>query len=75
MVSLFIALVGLVLLFIAPIRYTGLIFVVILVATLAITVLDMSTHQPTRTDLIGLVLAIMLGGIALFMRSEGSMRD
>ncbi|SPM42813.1 Mycobacterium numidiamassiliense ORFan [Mycobacterium numidiamassiliense] len=75
MVSLFIAVVGLVLLLIAPIRYTGLIFAIILVATLAITVLDMSTHQPTHTDLIGLVLAVMLGGIALFMRSEGSMRD
>jgi hypothetical protein len=74
MLSLFIALVGLVLLALGPIRHTGMIFVLTLVTTLMITVFDMSTHQPTSTDLAGFILALMLGGTALFFRSERSMK-
>ncbi len=75
MVSLFIAGVGLVFLAFGPIRHTGLIFTLTLVVTLALTVFDMSTHQPTSTDLAGLTLALMLGGAALFIRSERGMKD
>ncbi|BAX92611.1 hypothetical protein MSG_02467 [Mycobacterium shigaense] len=74
-VSLFIAVIGLVVQVLAPIRYTGLIFALNVGATLGLTVLDMSTHRLTSTDLAGFVLALMLGSIALFMRSERIMRD
>lgn len=75
MVSLFIAGIGLVLLAVGPIRYTGLIFTLTLAATLLLTVFDMSTHQPTSTDLAGFTLALMLGGAALFIRTERGMKD
>jgi len=75
MVSLFIAGIGLVLLALGPTRYTGLIFMLTLTATLALTVLDMGTHQPTSIDLAGFTLALMLGGAALFIRNERGMKD
>ncbi|MGB9224818.1 MAG: hypothetical protein ACLPXZ_01010 [Mycobacterium sp.] len=74
MISLCIAIFGLILLAAAPTRHTGAIFALILAATLGLTVLDMSTHQDTRTDLAGFTLALMLGGIALFIRSERGMK-
>ncbi len=75
MVSLFVAGIGLVLLTFGPIRHTGLIFTLTLAVTLALTVFDMSTHQPTSTDLAGFTLALMLGGPALFIRNEKGMKD
>ncbi len=75
MVSLFVAAIGLVLLVIGPVRHTGLIFILTLIATLALTVFDMSTHQPTSIDLAGFTLALMLGGAALFIRNERGMKD
>jgi hypothetical protein len=75
MVSLLIAGVGLVLLGMGPVRYTGLIFILTLAVTLALTIFDMSTHQPTSTDLAGFTLALMLGGAALFIRNERGMKD
>jgi len=74
MISLCIAVTGLVLLALAPIRHTGTIFTLTLAATLLLTVFDMSTHQPTSTDLVGFILALMLGGVALFIRSERGMK-
>jgi hypothetical protein len=70
MVSLCVAIMGLALLVVAPIRHTGLIFGLTLGITLALTVFDMSTHAPTSTDLVGFTLALMIGGFALFIRSE-----
>jgi hypothetical protein len=75
MVSLFVAGIGLVILALAPTRHTGLVFMLTLAATLALTVFDMSTHQPTSIDLAGFILALMLGGAALFIRSERGMKD
>lgn len=75
MVSLFIAGIGLALLAIGPTRHTGLIFTLTLVTTLMLTVFDMSTHRPTSTDLAGFILALMLGGAALFIRNERGMKD
>jgi hypothetical protein len=75
MVALFIAGTGLVLLTVGPVRYTGPIFMLILATTLALTVFDMSTHQPTSTDLTGFALALMLGGTAVFIRNERGMKD
>jgi hypothetical protein len=74
MLSPFIAVIGLVFLALGPIRHTGVIFVLTLVATLGITMFDMSTHQPTSTDLAGFAVALMLGGPALLMRSERGMK-
>lgn len=74
MLSLFIALVGLVFLALAPTRYTGMIFVLTLLTTFGITAFDMSTHQPTSTDVTGFALALMLGGPALLIRSERGMK-
>jgi hypothetical protein len=75
MVSLCTAIIGLVLLAVAPIRQTGLIFGLTLGITFLLTVFDMSTHRDTSTDLTGFVLTLMVGGIALFMRSERGMKD
>jgi hypothetical protein len=69
-VSLCVAIIGLALLVFAPIRHTGMIFASTLGVTLLLTIFDMSTHAPTSTDLIGFVLTLMVGGIALFIRSE-----
>ncbi|OBH01241.1 MULTISPECIES: hypothetical protein [unclassified Mycobacterium] len=74
MLSLFIAVIGLVFLALGPIRYTGMTLVLTLLTTLGITVFDMSTHQPTSTDITGFALALMLGGPALLVRSERGMR-
>jgi hypothetical protein len=74
MLSLFIAVIGLVFLALGPIRRTGMTFVLTLIATLGITVFDMSTHQPTSTDLAGFAVALMLGGPALLVRSERGMK-
>ncbi|OBI61011.1 hypothetical protein [Mycobacterium sp. E796] len=75
MVSLLVAGVGLLLLGFAPARHTGLIFVLTLLITFALTAFDMSTHQPTSTDLAGFTLALMLGGAAVFIRHERGMKD
>ena len=75
MVSLLIAGVGLVLLAFGPVRHTGLIFTLTLIVTLAFTLFDMGTHQPTSIDLAGFTLALMLGGAALFIRNERGMKD
>ncbi len=74
MLSLFIAIIGLVFLALAPIRYTGMIFVLTLLSTFGITAFDVSTHQPTSIDVTGFALALMLGGQALLIRSERGMR-
>jgi hypothetical protein len=70
MISLFVAIIGLALLVVAPIRHTGLIFGLTLAITLGLTLFDMSTHAPTSTDLTGVTVALMIGGFALFIRSE-----
>jgi hypothetical protein len=70
MVSLIVAIIGLALLVVAPIQHTGLIFGLTLVTTLGLTLFDMSTHAPTSTDLAGFTVALMIGGFALFIRSE-----
>lgn len=75
MISLFIAVIGIVLLAVGPTRYTGLIFTLTLAATLLFTVFDMSTHERTETDLAGFAVAFMLGGATLLFRSERGMKD
>jgi hypothetical protein len=75
MVSLCIAIIGLGLLVVMPIRQTGIIFGLTLGVTLALTVFDMGTHRETNTDLAGFVLTLMVGGIAVFMRSQRGMKD
>ncbi|HTY32940.1 hypothetical protein [Mycobacterium sp.] len=74
MLSLFIAVVGLIFLAFGPTRYTGMIFVLTLLVTFGITAFDMSTRQPTSTDVTGFALALMLGGPVLLTRSEPGMR-
>jgi hypothetical protein len=70
MISLCIAIIGLVLLAAAPLHRTGMILALTVGATLGLTLFDMGTHQDTRSDLAGFTLALMLGGIGLFIRSE-----
>jgi uncharacterized membrane protein len=74
MISLCIAIAGLILLAAAPLPRTGMIFALTLAATLGLTLFDMGTHQDTRTDLAGFTLALMVGGIALVIRSERGMK-